>query len=78
MNKRYFKVADHVFSVDACDEIVSQMSNYAPFAVDVCDACCENLVFSLAVQEAVAPEFTEDTRQEDEGQSIVCGCTAGI
>ena len=76
MNKRYFKVADHVFSVDACDEIVSQMSNYAPFEVDACDVCCENPVFSLAVQEAPAPEFTEDTRQEDEGQSIVCGRTA--
>ena len=33
-------------------------------------------MFSLAVQEASAPAFTEDTRQEDEGQSIVCGRTA--
>ena len=76
MNNKFFKVADHVFCVEACDELLSQMSNYAPFEVDVCDACCENLVFSLAVQEAIAPEFTEDTRQEDEGQSIVCGRTA--
>ena len=76
MNKKFFKVADHVFMVEACDELLSQMSNYAPFEVDFCDACCENLVFSLVVQEAVAPEFTEDTRQEDEGQSIVCGRTA--
>ena len=76
MNKKFFKVADHVFTVEACDELLSQMSNYAPFEVDVCESLCENLVFSLAVQEAVAPEFTEDTRQEDEGQSIVCGRTA--
>ena len=76
MNKKFFKVADHVFCVEACDELLSQMSNYAPFEVDFCDACCENLVFSLAVQEASAPAFTEDTRQEDEGQSIVCGRTA--
>ena len=76
MNKFFFKVAEHLFAVDAADDILSQMSNYAPFAVDFCDASCENLVFSLVVQEAVAPEFTEDTRQEDEGQSIVCGCTA--
>ena len=76
MNKKFFKVADHVFCVEACDELLSQMSNYAPFEVDVCDACCENLVFSLAVQEASAPAFTEETRQEDEGQSIVCGRTA--
>lgn len=76
MNKKFFKVADHVFGVEVCDELLSQMSNYAPFEVDASDACCENPVFSLAVQEAVAPEFTEDTRQEDEGQSIVCGRTA--
>ena len=76
MNKKFFKVADHVFCVEACDELLSQMSNYAPFEVDFCDASCEKPVFSLAVQEAVAPEFTEDTRQEDEGQSIVCGRTA--
>ena len=55
--------------------MLSQMSNYAPFEVDFCDACCENFVFSLAVQEASAPAFTEETRQEDEGQSIVCGRT---
>ena len=76
MNKKFFKVADHVFCVEACDELLSQMSNYAPFEVDFCDASCEKPVFSLAVQEGVAPEFTEDTRQEDEGQSIVCGRTA--
>ena len=76
MNKKFFKVADHVFTVEACDELLSQMSNYAPFEVDVCESLCENLVFSLVVQEAPAPEFTEDTRQEDEGQSIVCGRTA--
>ena len=76
MNKKFFKVADHVFGVEACDELLSQMSNYAPFAVSSSDACCEKPVFSLAVQEASAPAFTEDTRQEDEGQSIVCGRTA--
>lgn len=76
MNKKFFKVAEHFFAVEADDEILSQMSNYAPFAVDFCDASCENPVFLLAVQDAVAPEFTEDTRQEDEGQTIVCGRTA--
>ena len=76
MNKKFFKVAEHFFAVEADDEILSLMGNYAPFEVDFCDANCENPVFSLAVQEAVAPEFTEDTRQEDEGQTIVCGRTA--
>ena len=76
MNKKFFKVADHVFCVEACDELLSQMDNYSPFAVSSSDACCEKPVFSLVVQEAVAPEFTEEARQEDEGQSIVCGRTA--
>ena len=55
--------------------MLSQMSNYAPFEVDVCDVSCEKPVFSLAVQEASAPAFTEETRQEEEGQTIVCGRT---
>jgi hypothetical protein len=76
MNKKYYKVANHVFGVEVCDELLSQMSNYAPFALADDDALCENTVFSLEVQDAVAPEFTEDTRQEDEGQFIICGHTA--
>jgi len=72
----FYKVAEHIFEVNACDEILSQMSNYAPFAVADGDAACENPVFSLAVQEAAAPKFTEVTRQDDEGQSIICGRTA--
>lgn len=76
MNKFFFKVAEHVFCVEACDELLSQMDNYSPFAVSSSDASCENPVFSLAVQEASAPAFTEETRQEEEGQSIICGRTA--
>lgn len=76
MNKKFYKVAGHVFGVEACDAVLSLMSNYAPFAVDDGNVVCENPVFSLVVQEAVAPEFTEDTRQEEEGQSIICGRTA--
>ncbi len=52
------------------------MDNYSPFAVNSSDVSCEKPVFSLAVQEASVPAFTEETRQEDEGQSIVCGRTA--
>ena len=72
MTKNFFKVAEHVFAVEVCDEMLSQMSNYAPFAV----APVENALFSLAVQESGAPEYTEEIRQEDEGQSIICGRTA--
>ena len=76
MNKKYYKVAEHVFTVEACDGVLSQMDNYAPFAVDATEAACEESVFSLAVQESVAPEYSEETHQDDEGQSIICGRTA--
>ena len=76
MNKKFFKVAEHVFAVEACDEILSRMNNYAPFAIDAGDLACENIVFSLAVQNAAASEYTEEFRQEEEGQSIICGRTA--
>ena len=76
MSKNYYKVAEHFFAVEADDEILSLMGNYAPFEVDFCDASCENPVFSLDVQDLAAPEYAEETRQEDEGQTIVCGRTA--
>ena len=72
MIKKFFKVAEHFFAVETGDEILSQMSNYAPFVVDL----CENPVFSVAVQEAAAPRYTEEIRQDEEGQSIICGRTA--
>lgn len=76
MNKNFFKVAEHVFAVEVCDEMLSQMSNYAPFAVDADNPACKKVVFSLAVQNAAAPEYVEEFCQEDVGQSIICGRTA--
>ncbi|SHM03574.1 hypothetical protein [Fibrobacter sp. UWB7] len=73
----FYKVAEHIFEVNACDEILSQMSNYAPFAVDSgAESSCKNSVFSLDVQNEVAPEYTEDIRQDEEGQVIICGRTS--
>lgn len=69
----YYKVAEHVFSVEASDAILSQMSNYAPFVTDAVDTP----TFSLAVLcDTDAPAYTEETRQEEEGQAIICGRTA--
>ncbi len=73
---RFYKVADHVFSVtglfaESCAEL---LANYAPFAVERCDG---EMRFSLAVEtEATVPGYTEEIRQEDEGQTIICGHTA--
>lgn len=74
MDKKFFCVAGHAFAVEADEKILSQMENYAPFVVNPDKA--GNVVFSLVVQNAAAPEYTEETRQEDEGQSIICGRTA--
>ena len=83
MDKKFFCVAGHTFaveadkktlSVEADKKTLSQMENYAPFVVNPDKA--GNVVFSLVVQNAAAPEYTEETRQEDEGQSIICGRTA--
>jgi len=74
MQKKFFEVAEHVFSVEACDEVLSQIGNYSPFLVKPPRDC----VFSLTVVAGEnPPDYVEDARQEEEGQSIVCGKTAG-
>jgi len=53
----YYKVAEHIFSVEASDAILSQMSNYAPFVTDAVDTP----TFSLAVLcDTDAPAYTEE------------------
>jgi len=81
---RFYKVAGHFFSVggsfaENCGEL---MGNYAPFAVDGLTQVSfrdptRNLLFSLEVEiAAVPPAYTEETRQSEEGQVIICGRTA--
>ena len=79
MNSRVYKVAGHRFAVmsnlpDAAGlDLFTLMDNYDPFAESSGDAP-ESLLFTLAVEHSTAlPEFTEETRQEDEGQEILCG-----
>ena len=70
--KRFYKVGGHVFSVEAVGVRLPQAGNYGPF----CVAPCEDSLFSLAVETGGnVPAFVEETRQEDEGQVIVCGRT---
>lgn len=78
MMERFYKVANHVFSVSAnagvCDVLFAEcMDNYAPFAIEKSVDC----LFALNVECGEAPEYTEETRQEEEGQQIICGLTAG-
>lgn len=69
----YYKVAEHFFSVEASEGFLSQMTNYAPFETE----SVKVPAFSLVVHtDTDAPVYTEDTRQEEEGQAILCGRTA--
>ena len=73
---RYYQVAEHAFSVSGETEFLSLMTNYEPFEVKQGDRS----VFATKLDimqpvPTVPPAFTEELRQEDEGQEIICGRT---
>ena len=68
---RYYKVAEHRFCVSGEDDIFTLMGNYEPFGCDEGET-----VFTLALEGGKAPVYSEELRQEDEGQTIVCGHSA--
>ena len=73
---RYYKVGGHLFSVSgeaACFEL---MTNYEPFEVQVAETTEGEACFTLSMEDGPFPEFTEELRQDEEGQVIVCGKTA--
>ena len=71
MKTRYYEVARHRFCVSGTEDIFALMDNYEPFA------CADGEpVFALTVEGGTAPEYTEELRQEEEGQVIICGHTA--
>ena len=65
--KRYYEVAGHRFCVSSEKD---GLANYQPFA-----CAAGETVFALDVESGDAPEYTEEMRQEDEGQVIICGHT---
>ena len=70
---KYYKVAEVLFSVLAENDDFALMTNYEPF---VCaDGSKDSPVFQLTVEEGDAVAFTEEMRQDDEGQEIICGKT---
>lgn len=71
METRYYKVAGHTFGVSGEAGVFALMENYAPFS---CKA--DEAVFMLTVGKGLAVSFTEDLRQEEEGQQIICGRTS--
>lgn len=71
INTRYYEVARHRFCVSGTDDTSALMANYEPFA------CADGEpVFALTVEGGTAPAYTEELRQEEEGQVIICGHTA--
>jgi hypothetical protein len=68
---RYYEVAGHRFCVSGESDILALMDNYVPFA-----SADGEVVFALTVENGTAPAYTEELRQEEEGQTIVCGHTA--
>ena len=64
---RYYKVADHRFCVTGEAE---GFANYEPFGCDGGET-----LFALRIERGEAPSFSEEFRQEEEGEEIVCGMT---
>ena len=85
---RFYKVADHEFSVIVdgsvagnADFFAQCMDNYAPFVIPgvtagVIPSQARNQIFTLSVLSSASLDYTEEIRQEDEGQTIICGHTA--
>lgn len=74
MEMKEFEIAGHVFCVSADNEDWRLMDNYMPFEVDI-DILSKQSVFTLSIVNDIAPVYAEELRQEDEGQSIICGKT---
>ena len=69
---RYYEVAGHRFCISGEEALFTLMEmNCMPFA-----CAAGETVFSLAISGGAAPDYIEELRQEDEGQTIVCGHTA--
>jgi len=66
----YYKVAGHLYSVSAEKDVFAMMKNYEPFKSDG-----DATTFTLVIENGKAPDYTEELRQDDEEQTIICGCT---
>ena len=74
MKTAYYTVAEHLFSVVAQDDILAAMRNYEPFRTEA-EEDSPSLLFRLRVDDGPGVKYIEETRQDEEGQVIVCGHT---
>ncbi len=71
---RSYCVAGHTFCVSAYAEERELMTNYEPFALNR-GSDFRNPVFALSIESGELPFYSEELRQEEEGQTIICGKT---
>jgi hypothetical protein len=69
-------VAGHLFSVSGEAKVFTQMKNYKPFATQEDDCFVTSLEIDVTKEKPSRIIFTEEMRQEDEEQTIVCGRNA--
>ena len=60
----YYKVAGHLYSVTAEKDVFAMMRNYEPFNSD-----SGATTFSLVIENGMAPDYTEEIRQDDSGRT---------
>jgi len=73
---RHYKVADHCFSVTAEEGDLELMTNYKVFQTTLPDdipPVPEGEIFALTIEQGEAIDYTEEIKQEEEGQNIICG-----
>ena len=74
MTTRYYSVARHVMALTAGDDIFALLDNCRPFEVTP----SEPLISVVIRENAPLPEaWTEEWRQEEEGDEIACGHSGG-
>ena len=75
---RYYEVAGHRFCVSGEEDIFALQSggfaNYEPFVIKEDGSFVTT--FAVDVTKEPSPFYTEEFRQEDDGQEIICGRTA--
>ena len=85
INPKYYCVAENLFSVfapslnDWAEDPFTLMDNYELFKVDSSEVSIANgsaPVFTLELLRGAPVDYTEEVRQDEEGQKIICGYTA--
>lgn len=67
---RYYKVAGHILSITAGEDTFALLDNCRPFEVEASEPL---LTFDVKHDVPLPDNFTEEWRQEEEGDEIACG-----